>query len=155
MLTFLLDAFSVSVDQLTVSRCLRDLGWSKKKLRVVAAQQNEELRGDWWRRIVGVPPFRLMFLDESSVCNRTHHTAKGWSPLGIVPSVKRALKKGQRYSILPAYTLEGYVACGIVQGSYDSERFLEFLTAEVLPLCVSNETVIVLDNCSTHRGEVI
>ena len=98
---------------------------------------------------------RFMFLDESSVYNRAHYAAKGWFSLNIVPSVKKGLEKGQRYSILLVYTLEGYVACGIVQKFYDSERFLEFLTMEVLLFYIFDKTIIVLNNYSIYRDEII
>jgi len=41
---FLLDAFDVEVVQSTISKALRRIKITRKRLKVVAAQQNDELR---------------------------------------------------------------------------------------------------------------
>lgn len=40
----------------------------------------------------------------------------------------------------------------IYQGSYNTERFNEFVEHHVLPKCEPGYTVLVIDNCNIHRS---
>lgn len=42
--------------------------------------------------------------------------------------------RGTRYTILPALTLDGFIACDIIKGSCSKERFCTFILSQVLPL---------------------
>jgi arginine repressor len=44
---FLLEAFGVTVDRSTISRLLKHINITRKKLTITAAQRNEELRTQW------------------------------------------------------------------------------------------------------------
>ena len=44
---FLLEVFDITVHQSTISRTLKRIHITRKKLTVVAAQRNEELRIQW------------------------------------------------------------------------------------------------------------
>jgi hypothetical protein len=62
---------------------------------------------------------------------------------------KRLFKYEVRYSILPAYTIDGYIAYQIMQGAYTAELFELFITEEVLPLCgpyPGPRSILVMDN---------
>ncbi|KZP11984.1 hypothetical protein FIBSPDRAFT_679679, partial [Athelia psychrophila] len=58
-----------------------------------------------------------------------------------------------RYSVLPALTIDGYAAVRVVEGSVDSVEFFDFVLND-LPIMnpyPGPNSVIILDNCSTHR----
>ncbi len=40
--------------------------------------------------------------------------------------------QGKRYIILPALTLEGFVAVDIFEGSYNRKRFVDFVFGQVV-----------------------
>ena len=83
----------------------------------------------------------------------------GWAPLGTMPSVIQDLKRSTRRSILPAFTIEGYIAYKIHHGSITTEIFNDFVKTKVLPYCAGvngPRSVLVMDNASSHHnGDVL
>ena len=51
----------------------------------------------------------------------------GGFPIGIAAHCAELLKYTEKWSILPVYTVDGYVAQDIIKGSYDDEEFNEFV----------------------------
>lgn len=68
---FLFDEFSISIDESSIGKCLKRLGWSRKSVKRVALQRNQALRDDWMRRLGGWTAEQLIFVDESAACERT------------------------------------------------------------------------------------
>jgi transposase len=97
-----------------------------------------------------------VFLDESASNERTGDRKYGYGPIGgDAPSMKRLLKRSLRWSVLPAYTIEGYISTLTFQGGITKVIFENWLEFQVLPLCNQwplPRSVIVLDNCSCHCG---
>jgi transposase len=61
----------------------------------------------------------------------------------------------KRWSILPAMTVNGYIAFAIFQEGFNQERFNTFLEYEVLLQCKpypEERSVILLDNASIHHS---
>lgn len=83
----------------------------------------------------------------------------GWAPLGTIPSVIQDLKRSTRRSILPAFTIEGYIAYKIHHGSVTTEIFNDVVKTKVLPYCAGvngPRSVLVMDNASSHHnGDVL
>jgi hypothetical protein len=57
--------------------------------------------------------------------------------MGILPCNTRACKKvvfirGKRYTILPALTLDGFIAVDVFEGSCDRKRFVDFVLNQVV-----------------------
>lgn len=75
----------------------------------------------------------MVFLDESAANERTLDRKYGWAPVGLEASVTSPFHRSTRWSILLAYTTEGYIEFEIYQGSYNTERFNEFVRSKVLP----------------------
>jgi len=44
--------------------------------------------------------------------------------------------RGIRYTILPALTMNGYVACDIMKGSRSKERFRTFILSQVVSILI-------------------
>jgi transposase len=66
-----------------------------------------------------------------------------------------SFRRSERWSLLPALTVDGYLSYTIFQGSITSEILESFLEFQVLPYCNSHpapNSVIVLDNASIHRS---
>ncbi len=62
-----------------------------------------------------------------------------------------------RYSILPAITLDGIIECMIVEGSFNTELFTQFiedLLGSMQPFPAA-KSVIVMDNCAIHKAQQI
>lgn len=62
-----------------------------------------------------------------------------------------------RYSILPAISLDGILDCNIVEGSFNTRKFKDFIEGlldHMQPYPAPN-SVIVLDNCRIHKDPEI
>lgn len=71
MAWFLYDEFNVTLDESTIHRALHRLGWSRKNMRKIARQRNQDPRNAWFVRLTGWRADQLIFLDESAACERT------------------------------------------------------------------------------------
>ena len=118
------------------------------------AERNEELRLDWKRRIVGYAPEQLVFLNENAYSEKIYRRRTGWSLFEIAPQVQQRLHYRKRFSILPIYILEGYIAYRVIPNSFNGERFLQFVAEDVLPLLTPEYHIIYLNNVNTHRSTI-
>jgi transposase len=155
---FILEAYDVFVDQSTVSRALKRIEVTRKRLKVLAAQRNQELRDQWQLNLLYFSAEQLVCVDESGSDERTGDRHYGWADRGARAEVHRWLAKKERVSVLPAYTIEGYITARTFKGTCTGDIFEEFIIEQVLPLC--NEypgprSVIVLDNASVHHSNKV
>lgn len=100
---------------------------------------------------------QLIFLDESAANERTADRKYGWAPVGSTPHEMRSLQRSERWSILPAYTVNGFMTWDIRHGSYTAALFEEFIENKVLPMCnpfPGPRSVIIMDNAPIHQSKV-
>ena len=83
---------------------------------------------------------QLIFLDESAKDERSLSRLYGYSPRNTPAQKKVVFVRGKRYTILPAITMEGFVAVDIFEGSCDKKKFVDFVLGQV----VSNTYFICL-----------
>lgn len=74
----------------------------------------------------------------------------GWSPKG-----KKAVRlhfqiNGKQYSVIAAYSMFGFIAWEIFEGSVTQNEFQHFLTGTLRPF-ITNDTVGLFDNASIHK----
>jgi len=108
-------------------------------------------------RLGGWRAEQLVFIDKSAANERTMDRKFGWAPIGLPAWEIRPAKRSERWSILPAYTLDGYITYDIVHGSYNAELFHTFIENKVLPLCSpypGPRSVLIMDNATIHRSQV-
>jgi len=100
---------------------------------------------------------QLIFIDELATNERTSNRKYGWAPVGVTPHEARPFKRSERWSLLPAYTIDGFITWDIRHGSYTAEAFEEFIENKVLPLCNPYplpRSVLVMDNAPIHQSTV-
>lgn len=68
---FLFDEFNIPVDESTVSRALKRLGWDRKKAQKAPAEKFQSLRNEWSRELGGWRVEQLVFIGESAACGKT------------------------------------------------------------------------------------
>jgi hypothetical protein len=124
----------------------------------VAAQRNQILRDDHMARMSQWSAEMLVFVDESAACERSGHRKYGWAPIGVKATITRPLQRSKRWSILPAFTVLGYISWEIVHGSITKEIFNHWIQTEVLPQCGKYSekqpfSVLLMDNASIHHSE--
>ena len=98
-----------------------------------------------------------MFVDESTANERTLDRKYGWSLIGTQCVIREELKKSKKWSILPVYTQDGYIAWDILHGLYTIELFNQFIEIRVIPNTnpfPGSNLVVIMDNAKIYRNEV-
>jgi len=83
-------------------------------LIIDAAERNPELRDAWILKLTKYTASQLIFLDESAANERTGDRKYGWAPVGTTPYEYSPIKRSERWSILPVYGAEGFLAWDII-----------------------------------------
>ena len=68
----------------------------------------------------------------------------------------QALKLSKRWSILLAFTIDGFIAWEVHHGSIISDILNEFVRLKALPYCAGGNgprSVLIMDNASIHWSE--
>ena len=117
---------------------LRDLVLTHKRLKRVAAERDGAYRTEWILNMtMNYTADQLVFLDESSKDERVVLRRYGHAPSGQEAIHHVSLNRGVRYSILPALSLNGYMAVKVIEGSIDGARFYDIVVNDVVsPLYV-------------------
>lgn len=156
MVWFIWDTFSTLVSEVTIKRWLRVNKYTKKLVQRRAAERCQALRNHWFSRLAKWDASQIIFVDESAANERNLDRKYGWAPIGVTPVEYLPIKRSERWSILPAYGVDGYIVWEIVQGSFNAELFNNFIRHKVLPFCnpfPHARSVIVLDNASIYRNQ--
>ncbi len=152
---FLLEAFDIEPSIPTISLALKRIRVTRKKLKVEAAQRNDELRTQWRDNLQHFTAEQLVCVDESGSDERTGDRQFGWSDSGARAIVRRWLANKDRVSVLPAYTVEGYITSVTFEGTCTGDIFEDFIIDQLLPLCnpyPGPRSVIIMDNASVHQS---
>ena len=148
----LYDEFDVDITPRSVFNYLQRSGWSRKVVKQKAAQRSALLRALWLSKSAYWSVDDLVFVDESAANKKTGWRKRGWSPRGQDCSILQSLKRSERWSVLPALAVTGYLPDPlIVQGSITKELFTWWLLHRVLPQLRPGQ-IIVMDNASIHHN---
>jgi transposase len=97
---------------------------------------------------------QLVFFDESLFKLATGWRCMAYGPIGTYIRWQQDIRRGDTYSVLPAYTVDGYLPCtGIKKGYYNGEELYQWVINGLLPYCNAYpgpRSVICLDNASVH-----
>jgi len=164
------DSFGIKLSQSRISQILKQNGLSHVrvrfpkakhladlKLQKEAMERNPQLRDHWDSKLANWRAYQLVFIDESGLNSKLGERSYGWGPRGQRVRAKVSGKKSGNYSLLPAFTVDGYIVCNLYEGAINAERFEDFIEHDVLPHCTpfpGPRSVIVMDNASIHRSDV-
>lgn len=156
---YLATIHNIDVCESTISRALHTSGYTLKTVTKAAKERNWEKRAAFLMEITQYKPNEMVFIDESSFDKRTSNRVRTWSRVGVRIVRPSYFFRGERYSILPALSLEdGIFHLNIVNGSFNQVSFHTFIE-ELLdrmtpynPVTHPSKSVIVLDNCSIHKN---
>jgi transposase len=156
MRDFLYDEYDVKVSLTTLGDQLKALRWSRKAASKAARERHEGLRRAFRARCQQIyRPDQIICLDESACNERTGDRKYGWSEINTSCDVSYSAKRSERWSLLPAMDVDGYIDHMVFQGAITAELMEEFVANKVLPYCTpwpGKRSVIVLDNASIHRS---
>ena len=91
------------------------------------------LRQQYMEKQAGWRADQLIFVYESATNEHASNRKFGWTPRGITPHEYRQFKRSERWSILLAYAVDGFITWEVLQGSFTIELFEEFIEFNVLP----------------------
>ncbi|GAO52403.1 hypothetical protein G7K_6481-t1 [Saitoella complicata NRRL Y-17804] len=102
---FVNETLCTDINPWDIQRYLKRIKWTRKKLKVRAAQRNATLRANHALQFANYSMDMLVFLDESSIDNRCTYRKFGYSPEGTPACEDRRLARGLRWSLLPAFSM--------------------------------------------------
>ena len=111
----------------------------------------------WQKRLTEWAAEQLLYLDESACNERTMDRKYGWSEVGTPAPMMTSAKRSEKWSILPLYSMEGFIQWEVVQGLYNAEIFENFVRERVLPLMdpfPGPRSVLIMENAAIHRSDV-
>lgn len=127
---------------------------TQKVTQQAAIQRNKIEWGQWYMNLERWSSEMLVFVDESAANKRTLDQWYGWAPHGVLAIDTQVLYCNIYWSMLPAYTIDGYLENTLVkQGSVDSKLFLDWLCDYMLTqyiLYLDPHFVFIMDNCSIY-----
>ncbi|HEV7736834.1 MAG TPA: hypothetical protein VGO47_05595 [Chlamydiales bacterium] len=132
---FLILEHDVLVSISTLHDLIQAAGLTYKLLRRNALERDEIRRRLWLEDVQArFVANQLVWTDESSKDDRTIYRHYGRSRSGQRASIPAQFVRGDRYSILPALTIDGYIALRIVKDSVDGGEFFDFVVEELVCL---------------------
>jgi transposase len=153
---FLASSLHVVVSPETIRRHLASADFTNKRLQLEASQRNPELRSWHVLRIADFGAEMLVYCDESGLDKRDGARRTGWSPRGVAARSKSAFRRGKRFHLLPAITIDGLLDVLVYEGHTETEGFLAWLRLRLLPKMnrfPAPNSVLVMDNASWHRDK--
>ena len=126
-------AYDLELSYMTVHRLVRDIGMTHKALQIAAAERDEEARTAWKVAIrENLIAQQCITIDESSKDDRTIYRHYGRAIRGQRAVSSQPFVRGDRWSILAAMNVDGYIGVRIVPDSVDSDEFFEFIIEDVV-----------------------
>jgi transposase len=138
------------VSRWTMSRAIKQLGWTRKKKSLGAMERNEEERATWRKEASKLPAKQLIFLDECgsniALTPLYARAPKGERARGSVPR-----NRGKNITLIAALSLEGMGAAMILEGSANATAF-ELYVEQVLAPSLQAGQILVMDNLQAHKS---
>ena len=149
-----------SLDEATICRFLKKNNFSRKKLSLVALQQNVSSRAQFLSDISVYEPEMLVFIDETGSDRRNSIRHFGYSLIGKPARSHSLLARGKRFSVIGILSMNGILDTYITPDNVNAEIFEDFietsLLRHVMPFNGSNpHSVIILDNASIHHKDSV
>jgi transposase len=122
-----------------------------QKKTLAATERDEEKRSAFRKRLRGVDPKRLIFVDESST-NIALTPRYARAPKGERAHGKAPRNWGKNVTLISSITLkEGMGASMSIQGSSDTESFGLYMRNVLAPRLWPGQ-IVLMDNLSVHKG---
>ncbi len=112
---------------------IRDCGITYKMLHKAAVERDEEVRTHWKAEMqANWVASQVVVVDETSKDDRTLARLYGRAPSGQQAVIHANFVRGERYSMVAAMGVDGYIATRVVEGSVDGGEFFDFIINEVV-----------------------
>ena len=155
---WLFNEWDIEASVPTIHRCVKRLDLTRKKNERINPDSDPVLRALWLSKIASrYSAKQLVVVDESAASERTRDRQWGWSPRGVVCRVLQDSSRSNRWSILPAIGINGYLEYEIFHRLFTLERFENFIYKLLskmnrFPL---PRLVLVMDNVASHHSPYV
>lgn len=143
-----------------ICKFLDRAGLTRQRIRIYAIQRDETLRAQFASDVSLYSRDMIIFLDETGTDRRDTFRKKGYSLRGRPARAQKLLVRGEHISAICLMSTEGMLACDVVSGSVDGDRFLEFVENSLLPNLMpfdgyNPRNIVIMDNCSIHHVDEV
>ena len=146
----------------TMFRVLREGGLSVKLIHKLHFAKNEDNKAVFAQAVSGHDFREGVWMDETAQQDRKNFRKRGRSRKGRRVRVKMPKFNNERWTIAATMSYLGPGPCRLLRGSLKAEGFLDYMEQDVLPRMEPHYnadgsltglplSVLILDNCSTHR----
>ncbi|KAG5221186.1 DDE family endonuclease [Salix suchowensis] len=132
----------------------RRLSTDDLQITKAAAERNQLKRAAYlYEYGIHFTPEQTVFVDESSFDRRTASRNSAWALSGQRAHRNVFFVRGKRYSMLPALSLNGIIHVKIVEGSFTTRLFREFIEGllDHMQPFPAPKSVIIMDNARIHK----
>ena len=149
-----------SVSESTVCRVLRNHGFTRKKVRLIALQRSEYLRAMFMAEVLQYKREQFVWIDESGCDARSYRRKFGYSLKGTRAECDHLLMRGKRISSIAALCCDGVLAVTSTTTTINADIFYDFVWGELLPNMnsfdgSSPKSIAVMDNCAVHHVPIV
>ena len=150
---------NASISQPTISRKLKKLKITRKRLSLIPAERNSAINIDaravYAADISRFPQSNLIFLDETGV---NLHTSRsyGYSVENTKAYRTVPANRGTNISCMCVIGIQGVIAYDTKIGAYNKESFIEFLEQKLKNYIISHpNTILIMDNARFHHANIV
>ncbi|KAG0439278.1 Transposable element Tc3 transposase [Dictyocoela muelleri] len=142
----------------TVSRIIKDMGYSRKALTLIPINKNsnekKNVRAQYGASLSHISDNQLIFLDETGF---NLHTYQNFGTLqkNTKCYINVPNGKGTNIYVLCAITNQGILAFKIKVGSFKSVDIVDFIETQLSMLIQNERKYIVMDNASIHKTAAV
>lgn len=153
------EQLQINVSNAKISRKLRQMKITRKRLVLVPKERNTEARINE-RAIFAADIGRfaddqLVFLDETGFSQHTRRSY-GYSSINSPAYITVPANRGINRSVMCAIDLNGLIASEYRTGSYTSETFIQFIENKLVPYFRLNpRKILIMDNARIHKTAAV
>ena len=152
----ILDCLNCTVSPSTVCRLLKRCEVTRKKIRQVAQQRCESLRGSFMAQTFLFERKMFVWIVETGSDARNHIRKYGYALRGERATTHRFLSRGKRINAIAAISSEGLLAFELKDHTVTGKSFYYFERGSLIPNMQpfngeNPHSIAVMDNCSIHH----
>jgi transposase len=150
------DELVIEVAPPTICRLLRSYGITRKRIKKVALQRRDTVRGAFLAQCLLFPAETFVFMDESGSDARDHIRKYAYALWGLPPISKVLISRGKRVNAVTAISTTRLVGLELTMSTVNADNFFDFargcLIPNMMPFNGTNpRRIVVMDNLSVHR----
>ena len=126
------EVFALDVTSSTVCRLWRSYGITHKKIRCIALQRCDTLRGAFRAQCSTFSVDKFVCIDETGSGAQSHARKYGYALRGLTPVTHRQPTRGKRVNAMAAISSTGLVASKLTTSTAGRENFNMILSEELL-----------------------